>query len=174
MQKLKSLPLILIFFSFPLLAAIPDGIKRNYDAAVTPQQKKDIAYIIKNMADSSLTSLWKNKYELEKAGERIEGLHPLQFMYYVFSNEELKVGLHNIRTRGGWVAKEFFTGTNDSFSREYHLNNLTHEYVCDFSSRLGISPEHILPYVHQQKWDALIDKLIELLPRTGDHDRYDF
>lgn len=166
--------LLSLFFSVIVDAKLVDGVKREYDQGVSVGQKKDIGFIVKTLANSSLTSIWKNKPALERAGEHIESIHPLQFFLYIFSDEELKVGLRNIKQRGGWVGKEFFSGIFESLTRESKLENMTYEHVCDLSSSLGISPDLIYTCLKEERWNDFVETMITLLPRKGDPDRYNF
>lgn len=149
------------------------GHPRNYFAEVTNEEKADIRYIVTTIANKSLISIALIKNEIEEAGDRIDHLHPLRFLMTVFSDEELKAGVRNIRGRG-WLWNHFTGGIKESLSTEANIDNLKEiEHVAHFAQTLNLDPNIILPAIRQQRWDDFIDLLITHIPRSGDHDRYD-
>lgn len=146
---------------------------RKYHLAVTEAEKKDIRFIMKTLSQKSLTSLWGYKTQLENAGDRIDHIHPLRFLECIFSDDELKVYIHNIRKRGSWVWGEFIKGFKDSLQEEAEIGNLKDEYLNDFVSHIGIEIGLIYNIVKARKWEDLIKTLIINVPRDGDSGRYD-
>jgi hypothetical protein len=148
------------------------GTARNYHAPLTPQEKGDIRYIIVTLANRSLISIARCKETLEMCGDRIDHLHPLKFLYAVFSDEELKVGIRNVRSRG-WIWGDFISGIRESFITEASNNNITHEHLHHLAQSVGIDASLILPSAQAQNWDELIEIMIVHVPRGGDHGRFD-
>lgn len=145
---------------------------RNYQYPVSSSERSDIKYIITTLATGSWTQLLKNKSSLEKAGDRVDSVHPLRFLQCIFSEEELKAGLHSIYDRSR-IYKHFTDGLFDSLEQESNRDNLKEEYVIDFSNNLGINPALIMPLITNKKWSNLLSTLINLLPRKGNPGRYD-
>lgn len=150
----------------------PLGYPRVYDLEVNPQEKADIRFIITTLANKSLLSIALIKGELESAGERISHVHPLRFLMTIFQDEELKVGIRNIRSKG-WAWNHFVGGLKHSLAAEMHRNNMKDEYLLSFAQMLKIEMNLILPAIVEQRWDEFIDLLITHIPRQGDHNRYD-
>jgi hypothetical protein len=148
------------------------GYPRNYSVPVTGAERSDIHYIVTSLADKSLITIAFLKADLEAAGDRIDHIHPLRFLMTVFTEEELKVGIRNIRGRG-WVWNQFVGGIKDCLTTESNIGNLKDEYVHHFAKTVEIHPNKILPAIQQRNWDKFIDILIKEIPRKGDHDRYD-
>jgi hypothetical protein len=172
---LSEQPEFCIDFSLSSVKIMPTSattVPRNYNSYVTLTEKTDIAYIINTLSKSKLITLMHLKKNLELAGDRINHVHPLRFLMTIFLDEELKVGLRNIRTNG-WVWNDFMKGLRDSFNEEFARMNMREEYVRDFTSTLRVRMEDILPLIHNAKWDQLVDVLINILPREGRSDRYD-
>jgi len=67
-----------------------------------------------------LISIAIAKGDLVAAGDRIDHVHPLRFLEAVFTDEELKVGIRNIRGKG-WVWNHFVGGLKDSLSTEFNI-----------------------------------------------------
>lgn len=148
------------------------GHPRNYAAEITSEQEENIRYIITTLASKSLITIAKNRSSLEKSGDVIDGLHPLKFLTVVFTDEELKVGIRNIRTRG-WIWSDFVAGLKKSLHTESSNKNMHKEIVIDFAKVLNIDPQVILPAIHKNDWDEFINILIANVPRKGDHGRFD-
>ena len=145
---------------------------RPYDMEVSLAEKADVHYIVTTLANKSLIFLAFNRKELEVAGNRIDHLHPLRFLMTVFTDEELKVGIRNIRGKG-WVWNSFIGGLRECLTSEAGIGNVREEYIVHFAHTVGIDENMVLPAVRQGDWDTFIDLLITHIPRKGNHDRYD-
>ncbi len=144
---------------------------RPYQRSVTPEEKRDIAYIVTTLADKSLVELKSKESTINKVGDRVDHVHPLQFLNCIFSDEELKVAMRNVYGRN-WVSKKFMDGLIDSLKKENtHGNVLPH--AQDFSSRLNVDPRTILPAMQKGEWDEFVAILIKTIPRSGNARRYD-
>ncbi len=149
------------------------GYPRNYHLELTGEEKADIRFIVTFLANKSLISIGLAKADLEAAGDRIEHIHPLRFLMTVFTDEELKVGIRNIRGKG-WIWNHFVGGFKESLTTETGINNMKKEFIYDFAKQVKIAPEIIIAPVSNQNWDNFIDLLITHIPRgRGDYDRFD-
>jgi hypothetical protein len=148
------------------------GYPRNYEVALTDAEKKDIYTIVTFLADQSLLSIAAHRSELEATGDRIDAIHPLNFLATVFTNEELKVGIRNIRKKG-WIWGDFIGGIKEALATESKINNLREDQIKDFCKRVKIDPRVLFAPYKNKNWDELIDTLIKKVPRAGQYDRYD-
>ena len=148
------------------------GVPRDYYAPLAANEIGDIRYIVTSLANRSLIHLLANRGEFEAAGDRVDHVHPLKFLMVIFTDEELKVCIRNMRGRG-WVWGSFASGLTDSLATESSIDNLRIEHIYDFASTVEIDPNMIVPSVEQKKWEEFINLLIEHVPRKGDHGRYD-
>lgn len=146
---------------------------RKYQLPVSESEKKDITFILKTLAQKSLASLWSYKSQLEYAGDRIDHLHPLRFLECIFTDNELKVYIYNIKKRGGWVWSEFIKGFKDSLQEESDIGNLKDEFLKDFVKKIGVELSLVYGVAQQQKWEDFVKTLIINVPREGDSGRYD-
>jgi hypothetical protein len=145
---------------------------RNYDLELTKEEKETIYYIIFTLGTKDLIKIFKEKSALKKAGTKLHHLHPLKFLYVIFSNEDLKAAMANLKDRE-WVWSEFKKGLYVSLTEEAKNNNLTEKQIKDFTKSIGITPEIITPAIKQGDWDKLVTLLIKNVPREGNPDRYD-
>lgn len=148
------------------------GYPRNYHLELSWEEISDIHFIVTSLANKSLIAIGLAKSDLEAAGDRIEHIHPLRFLMTVFTDEELKVGIRNIRGRG-WVWNHFVRGVRDALATETSIGNLKDEFIYHFAETVKIDHRIIMPHLSNQSWDDFIDLLITHIPRLGDHDRYD-
>lgn len=149
---------------------------RNYNTPPTAQDKIDIAYIINTMANTNLLKIGSMESSLQKAGGRIDRVHPLQFLTYVFTEEELKVSMRNLQGRS-FVWKGFLRGKDgksgivDTLQYEDGLGNVA-PHAKHFANAIGIDVNLILPLMQNGKWEKFIDKLIEVVQRPASTGRY--
>jgi len=148
------------------------GYPREYDAQMTQQEKADIHFIVTSLANKSLITIALMKGDLESAGDRIDHLHPLRFLMTVFTDEEMKVGIRNIRGRG-WIWNNFIDGLKKTLATEANIDNIKDEYIIHFAQMVELDVNRIYPSIQTQSWEAFIQILITEIPRKGNHDRYD-
>lgn len=145
--------------------------QRDYYVLPTAPEKADMSYIANSLANFSLLKLNSAEDSLKRAGDRIEHLHPFQFLAYLFTNEETKVSVRNLEGRA-FVWKQFLGGFVRSFNEE-NAAGFVLPYAQDFANRLGIDVNLILPTLQSGKWEQFIVTLIRVVPRKGDSGRYD-
>lgn len=146
---------------------------RDYNKETTQSNIKDILFILKSLSTKSIPWLLKNKSKLQAAGDRIDCIHPLRFLEVIFTDEELKAYLHNVRKRGGMVWSEYIGGIKESLKDEYSIDNLTKQMLLDFASNVGVNYSTLEPSFRKEKWEDFVKALIIHVPREGDSDRYD-
>lgn len=144
---------------------------RDYFSALTDQEKNDIGFIVRTLANSSLVTIASSRSSLRKVGDRVEHVHPLKFLKCIFIDEELKVCLRNLRGRG-WVWKEFLSEVVVSINKEAAVDNIKDEYVQDFAQKVGIDINLIMPYLRAKQWEDFVKFLVDNVPRKGNADRY--
>lgn len=144
---------------------------REYSAGVSAEQQEDIRFILKTLANSSILKIGASETNLKKAGDRIDYVHPLRFLEFVFTDEELKVCMHNLQGRN-WVWKEFVSGIIGSFNEEHSKGNIKPDQIANFIKTLNISPSVVNPSIQNQRWTELIETLIAKIPRDKGSDRY--
>lgn len=165
-------------FAFHFLAHSPQANtkankkSRDYLAAVTESEKKDIAYIVNTLGMSSLYSIKKAKSSLKNAGARIDHVHPLRFLMCVFTDEKMKASIAAMEGRA-WVWSEFVSGIAESLETEMNRGNMKSEFIADFSSKVGIDPNMITSSIESRHWTQLIVSLIRSVPRDANVNRYD-
>lgn len=153
-------------------AAVNAQVARDYNAGLSASEQEDIRYILRTLANSSLLKIGASEGPLKKAGDRIDAVHPLRFLEYVFNDEELKVCMHNIQNRP-WVWKQFSSGIIGSFNEEQSKGNIKVDFINNFTKILKIAPNVVNGPIQNHNWEELIITLITNIPRdTSTSDRY--
>lgn len=145
---------------------------RDYFKHVTKDQKDDMRYIVTTLGKASWTELWSESSKLDKAGGRVALVHPLRFLLCIFTDEEMKAGIHAMRNRGK-VWPEFASEMFESLQAEANVNNVTEKMVKHFAETTQINAALIWPLVQAHDWAKFVDKLLEIIPRSGNPGHYD-
>lgn len=145
---------------------------RFYDQLPTEEDRDNVFFIVSTLGNKSLAKVWKSKSSLKKAGEKIEHLHPLRFLEIVFTNEELKAAMHNLKNRD-LMWGEFKGGLYGSLAEEFQRGNLTEEQIYDFAGNIGVDISLFYNAIQQKDWDDMLTILIKNVPREGNPGRYD-
>lgn len=145
---------------------------RDYYKPLSSKDKENISYLLTTLAYQSILKISSKRSTLEKVGDQIEPIHPLQFFKFVFSNDELIVAMRNIKGRA-WVWKDFIGRILDSLNTENNYGNLTPGQVQDFLSSVKIDPSLINTPIQARDWNGFVDNLILHVPRNNDSNRYD-
>ena len=149
----------------------PLGYPRDYAVGLSNDERRDIQFIVRTLADKSLVTIAKERYSIEAAGSRIDHVHPFNFLLAIFLDEELKVAIRNIRGKG-WVWANFMSSLKQTLSTEMAIQNIF-PHLQDFAGKLSIDSQLIIPAVRSRNWDLLVELLIKHVPRNSDSGRYD-
>jgi hypothetical protein len=150
------------------------GHPRNYNAEPTNAEKQDIRFIVLTLANRSVLAIAKEKDLVERAGDRIDHLHPLKFLKCIFTDDELKVGIKNIREKS-WLWSSFIEGLAVTLETESRIHNVTDEMIVEFSKQLSLQSHDMLQLAQKGAWEKMVDYMIaHVLRDRDDGNRYDF
>lgn len=144
---------------------------RNYNTPVTAQEKKDISYVIKSLGFENQVKLMTMQSSLNQAGDRIDHIHPFQFLATIFTDEELKVAMRRMQGKA-FVWSTFVDNLTKTANEENAKGNMM-PFVQDFAKRVKLDQNLILPSIKSSNWEKFLDVLIANIPRQGQTDRYD-
>lgn len=168
----------LLLFLIPLALFVPNlapcktSPTRHYEKKVTKEEKEHLSFIIRSLGFKSLPKVWSDKSSLKHSGDKIDHLHPLRFLMCVFTDEELKAAMNNLKGRL-FVWSEFKKGLYESLTEETKKDNMSLDYIEDFAKKIQIDSRMILRPIQNEHWDDLMQILIKNVPRAGDPKRYD-
>jgi len=145
---------------------------RDYYRENAKEDTEHLSFIICTMGFKSIFKIFKERKALKSAGDKIDHLHPLRFVMGIFTDEEMKAAMHNIKGRT-MVWDEFKKGLYTSLTDETKNNNMHVEFIEHFAKRVHVDSNLIIRPLQQQKWDEFINVLLKHVPRKGDPKRYD-
>lgn len=131
-----------------------------YQLPIDQSDQDHISRLIKKMADSGYWELLKKKKDMEKLGDKIQHVHPLRFIGYVYGHHSLKSRMPKImddrfKRRGflnGHGGKEGFA---QRMTKEAHHHNLM-QFVPGFAQSVGVSEAAIESYFDRHDWEGLL------------------
>lgn len=145
---------------------------RDYYRENSKEDTANLSFIICTMGFKSIFKIFNERKALKSAGDKIDHLHPLRFVMGIFTDEEMKAAIHNIKGRT-LIWNEFKKGLYPSLTEETKKNNMHVEYIEDFAKRVKVDSSLIIRPLQQQKWDEFMNVLLKNVPRKGDPKRYD-
>jgi len=145
---------------------------RDYSRAPTKIQKDAIIYIFTSLAKFTKTELFTHRSSINSAGKKIEDIHPLVLLSYLFGEDDLRGCMESMHERGGMVWGKFTKGLFKSLREEKQKGNLTRAQINDFAKNLKIKPAPFHTAIEDNDWSGFVSKLFEQLPRKGTPRRY--
>lgn len=151
--------------SSPKVAVVSDqpNYQLYYHLQMSEDQQNATAKLIKKMADAGYWELLKIRKEMDKIGDKVQPVHPLRFIGFIYGNPGLKKRMPKIlddifKRRGflnGHGKKEGFA---QRMTKEDHNHNLM-QYLPGFAQSLGIPQQSIESYFYRHDWEGLLRHL---------------
>jgi hypothetical protein len=145
---------------------------RKYYRSVTKDEREEISFLICTMGYKSLPKIWQERSALKRAGDKIDHIHPLRFLMCIFSDEEMKAAMSNLKGRD-FVWGEFKKGLFNTLAIESENENMSRDFIEDFAKKIDVDSHLILRPLQNKKWEEFITILIKHVPRAGNPKRYD-
>ena len=147
-------------------------IQRVYGGKVSSKDLKDIEFIITKMAwEKNLKKLWDLEKDLKAAGDRIDHIHPLQFLEIICLNDKLCTGLKAIKDRTTLVWPRFLKGNVDTFEEEDKKDNI-YPFITKFAEKINLDIRILSPYVESKDWAGFVKVVAARVERNHNPNRY--
>lgn len=135
-----------------------------HQLSISENDQHNISRLIKKMADSGYWELLKKRKDMEKLGDKVQDVHPLRFIGFVYSHPSLKRRMPKImndifKRRGflnGHGSKEGFA---QRMTKEFNGGNLM-QYLPGFAQSVGVTQESIEQYFQRHDWEGLLRHLM--------------
>jgi len=124
---------------------------------VTEDQKEAIYVIIKTMGTKGLFGLLKQKSKLQRLGETINNVPPLQFLAVIFSNPELKSYMPKIAD-SSFKWGNLIGGVKKTLNKEWS-EGIAQEQIPAFATFLGLDPEPMRERLDRGDVDSFVKSL---------------
>ncbi len=148
---------------------LPMGIEpvRRSGAAIEPykrlpinnEEKKLISDIVNTLASYNVVELLFKKGELQSKGEKIQHVHPMRFMGYVFSDPKLSSNMQKISS-SYFKWSGFVDGFAQRIEQEHQRNNLS-KHVPGFIKEIHVDTDQVNYYIQKREWEELLLYLIK-------------
>ncbi|MEM8727716.1 MAG: hypothetical protein AAGE99_03290 [Chlamydiota bacterium] len=131
-----------------------------YSLPMSRTDQDHIYELIESMGGSGYWSLLKQKKRMEKLGDKVDDVHPLRFIAYIYGHPHLKGNMDKImgdrfKRRGflnGHGKKEGFA---QRMMKEMRRNNLI-RYLPGFARSVRVDENEISPFFHRHDWEGLL------------------
>ncbi len=140
----------------PAEAAPQDKIIGPYSKTLTQEDKAEISFIIDTLSSHSVLGLWGYEKKLKEAGAKVEDVHPLRHLGYVFSMPELASKTKKIAS---FPWKRYVKGFEKPLNLAVKQGKMGPDVIDDFAKKVGMSPETVQGYVDKGDWSGLINAL---------------
>ncbi len=137
---------------------------RDYYAAVTDSEKKDMRYVLDTLANSSLAYIIYAQSSLKKVVKRIDHIHPLQVLVTICNDRELIAWLHKIRGRD-LVWKDLFDTYSSTLDHESDFDNVL-PHAEDFGSLIDLDAIYMRPAWQNRDWNGFFDIVFATHPAS--------
>ncbi len=129
-----------------------------YSLPLTRHDEKNINKIVSSLGEYNWVKLLVMKKELEHVGKKIEYLHPLRFIGYIFSNTYLTRCMKEVRgNRFKWG--RFIGDFSQNMNSEARNNNL-YQYVPGFCKEIQEDQNKVLNFIDRGDYSGLVQSLL--------------
>jgi hypothetical protein len=128
------------------------------DLVCTDEDKALMFELITTIESHAKLQLLFKIVHLKNIGAKLQHVHPLKFLAFIFTHPELKPLMSPI-SDDYFKWTEFLDGITPNLLRESIKGKLD-SYLNDFAKEIGIAPEQIRPYFQSQDWAHFIQFLI--------------
>lgn len=142
----------------PILLTASGGTEPFYQLPLNEKEKRHIWTIITTMSEKNIFQLAFEKGSMEKRGNKINHVHPMRFLGYIFSEPELKSCVKNIK-KSSFKWDAFVDGFARRMREEYSNNNVM-QYVPGFAQQVGSNPDKVKQYIQNKDWEGLVKSLL--------------
>lgn len=129
-----------------------------YSLRLTSDDRYNITKLIKSMGDLNLWELLKKSKQMKKLGKKINPIHPMRFLAFIYSNPSLKKRMPKIRN-SYFKWSKFMEGLSERLSLEAKNNNL-YQYIPGFCQVIGCRCSDIEEFVLDHDWRGFVDFLM--------------
>ena len=118
-----------------------------------------ITKIIHYMGKNSVFKLLMKKSSLERDGDKIEHLHPLRFLWHIFTSNQLRADVKIIE-RSYFKWNGFMDGCRRRLDYMSKANNLE-KYLPGFVKEVNIDHKQALNLVRKKDWENFVRLMIK-------------
>jgi hypothetical protein len=130
----------------------------SFTFSVSEEKGKIIEEIVSTIGKTSVISLGFKQGHLKSLGKQLSGLGPLQFLAYIFLNEELTHYMKHIR-KSSFKWNGFIDGLKGGLTKEADSNKLFSQ-LPGFSKLVQVQYETLEPSAKSRNWEEFVSVII--------------
>jgi hypothetical protein len=142
----------------PVVNTLSSGINHYAELPLRYAEMKIISRIIRTMAEKNVFRLLLEKKKMERDGEKIEHVHPMKFLGFIFEDPHLRHCMQAIK-KSYFKWNGFMEGLSERMKEESERNNLA-AYVPGFAKAVETNPDDVMRYIRKHDWDGLVRSLL--------------
>jgi len=146
---------IYLLFSGPTETDLMEPSEVSFNSLkLSPDDKNCIKFIVENLATKGKSELLMMSYKLSAQGNKINDVHPLKFMSYVFSEKKIKNDYLPLILSDKFKKMSFMSGLSKKLEK-VNNDNLLKPYLVEFmnSSKIPLSKKNKLEsLIDEKKW----------------------
>lgn len=131
----------------------------DFRVEVSGEHGAIIEEIIVTMGSSSVIGLGFKRNHLKALGKKIDGIGSLQFLGYIFSRDDLKKHMANIR-RSSMKWNGFMDGVKPGLSKIEASKELYSD-LPGFANSLNIDTQPLVKRAEKRDWNGFVSYLIQ-------------
>ncbi len=129
-------------------------IEAFYTLDISDVDKDNVTNLITKLADRNVFQLLRHKREMNRLGDKVNHLHPLRFIGYIFSRQDLTKNMWIVH-QSGFKWRAFAEGFSGGMQVNAKKNNLL-IYVPGFCHETKADEQIITKLIEKQQWEAVL------------------
>ncbi len=139
---------------------VSESVESFFKTPLEDWEQKAIRRIVSTMAEKNLLQLGLEKKTLKKKGKKINHVHPLRFVGYIFADPYLKQCMQQIK-KSSFKWNGFVRGFSGRMMEEAVRDNLR-PHLPEFSHHLTVNQENLQIYIDNKDWEGLLKFLLTI------------
>lgn len=129
----------------------------SFHPQASSKDQQTIRYIITEMGEKDLYSLFKKRKEMNKMGDQIRHVPPMDFLAVIFSQNDLKNHMHSIK-KSMFKWNNIVDNIGENMKKEKKHADFDQK-VRAFANYLGVDGEVLIHKAHHNDWSGFITHL---------------
>ena len=130
------------------------GLADEFVLSLNSEEQYAITEIITAMGEKNVGMLLLDAIRLNRLGNSIQQVPPLQFLGFVLVNQNLKVNLKRL-SKSYFKWSSFIDGFGENMEKEHNNGNLLPQ-IDAFSHLVGGSNKQLEECVYEQNWEGFV------------------
>lgn len=141
----------------PIKLTLVSSVHSSFKINATDREKKIIKEIITELGSRSLISLLAKKSDMDKLGDQIRNVPPLEFLAVIFSQKDLRDYMKTIR-KSHFKWSNFIDEISTNMGREKKLPNYE-DKIRSFADYMKVDEQELVRKAEEKDWSGFVNCL---------------